>query len=455
MLIIQKHTGISAILKYKNLRYQLITIALILIVFFNSLHNGFLYESDDNWQLLNNKQVYNLAFSNIFNYFTSFYYGQYSPINTFVYSLLYYFFGLDPFWFHFLNVSVHILNALLVYKLIRVLISSSGSGDENAEIIAFIVSLLFGLHPMQTEAVVWISSSKIILYSFFFFLSLICYVKFVKDGKRLYLKYSLLLFIISIGAKEQAIVLPLCLLVIDVYCKRAHNFLYLIREKYIFFIIAFAFGVISIYAQRSTGFKLVDSQNYYTLYQRVVLACYATITYIINLISPVYLWKSNAFPFLPSQEMPGYLIIYPILVLLLIFHTIKIWNRKDRSEGTLVFCVLFFLVNIILLLHLVPMARWSLMADRYVYIPSVAVFFLITSVSIRTIKNYFYHKTTAVIVLATYIIVCCGSSYYLSNIWGNYSKRNRITFHHSNIDSTLTKFKSSILIHKILVIGNI
>jgi len=71
--------------------------------------------------------------------------------------------------FHAVNIGVHILNASLVYYLAVSLFADNGKKHT----LALISALFFLLHPLNTEAVIWISARPDLLCTFFFLLALI------------------------------------------------------------------------------------------------------------------------------------------------------------------------------------------------------------------------------------------------------------------------------------------
>ena len=77
--------------------------------------------------------------------------------------------GLDVWGYHLLNVLIHAGGALLVYGLVRRTAARSG-GD--AGWFALVVALIWGLHPLQTEAVTYISQRAEALVAFFYLLTL-------------------------------------------------------------------------------------------------------------------------------------------------------------------------------------------------------------------------------------------------------------------------------------------
>jgi len=124
--------------------------------------------------------------------------------------------GLGLFGFHLFNVSVHAANAVLVYLLFKNFdernSATSGHVDQQQS-GALIAALLFALHPVQTEAVTYISGRSISLMAFFYLSSLLSYIYGRQANSRslLYL-VSPLLFVLAMLTKETAVSLPLALL---------------------------------------------------------------------------------------------------------------------------------------------------------------------------------------------------------------------------------------------------
>jgi hypothetical protein len=140
------------------------------------------------------------------------------------------------------NTMLHIVNTVLVFFLARKL----AKGDQ---FIAFFTALLWGVHPMHTESVTWVSERKDVLYSLFFFASCIQYVKFTELGKRKFWISALLLFILSCLAKGMAVMLPLVLILIDHWCDKEPLSVKRLVQKVPFFIVALLFGLLAIHVQ--------------------------------------------------------------------------------------------------------------------------------------------------------------------------------------------------------------
>ena len=118
------------------------------------------------------------------------------------------------------NTLIHLLSVLLVFWFVLLLLKNKSeillSKIEKPLFVSFITALLFTIHPMRVESVVWVSERKDVLYSFFFLAACINYLKYLASKKqRKYLIYSFFLFLASCLSKGQAVVLPIMLLLLD------------------------------------------------------------------------------------------------------------------------------------------------------------------------------------------------------------------------------------------------
>ena len=114
----------------------------------------------------------------------------------------------DPIGFHLVNILLHALNAVLLFhigkKLIRVQDRNSA-----ADFIPWVAALLFALHPMQTEAVTYISGRSSSLMATFYLGALLAYLA----GRAW--PVSALLFVLALATRETAVTLPAALLLAE------------------------------------------------------------------------------------------------------------------------------------------------------------------------------------------------------------------------------------------------
>lgn len=117
------------------------------------------------------------------------------------------------FGFHLFNVAVHAVNAVLVLLLSRSFCNRFPSLRQHSGAIALTTALVFALHPVQTEAVTYISGRSMSLMAMFYFGSMLAYVRGV-ESKSVFQQHILssLLFGAAVAVRETAITLPFALL---------------------------------------------------------------------------------------------------------------------------------------------------------------------------------------------------------------------------------------------------
>ena len=376
-------------------------VILTIIIYFPAFFNGFI-NWDDNWYITENPYIRDFSFNGIINIFSNFYGGQYSPFTMLVFSLMNSIFGMNPVPFHILSVLLHIANALLVYKLLKLLFDNS--------LISIIVAGLFSINPLQVESVVWLSAIKITLSSFFYLASLISYINYIKkDFKSTYYFIALTLFAFSFLSKEQMIVLPLMLIVIDFTLKRNLFSSKVIIEKLPFLLTSLIFGIIILLASQSA----IDIYVFNSSHPLILISFvfYAFVQYLVKLALPVN--QSCFYTFPENIPMESWIISFFVLLLIIII-IIYVSNKSNKTN----FAISLFIINLIMpLLTLVIMSRSVFMAERYVYLSSIGLF-LIFALLIEKIKHN-YLKTFVIIVIAGYALFCSFQTYNRIKIWKN------------------------------------
>ena len=145
----------------------------------------------------------------------------YRPVLDVLYRLQYLFSGPNPFGYHLFNVIVHVINSLLVYQLF----SGFKYRVSLKEFQIWLVGLLFLLHPVQSQAVASIAGVSNLLFSLLCLLSFKFYMDF-REGtaarKIKNLSLSLACFILALFTKEQAVVLPLLIVLYELCFDKAN-----------------------------------------------------------------------------------------------------------------------------------------------------------------------------------------------------------------------------------------
>lgn len=374
-----------------------ISILLLLVVvtfsFYPSLKNYFV-NWDDNMYLLTNSLVKNLSSDNVKKIFTSSYYLNYQPLVLLSYAFEYKFFKLNPFWYHFNNLFLHLLNSVLVFWLIFLISKNIG--------ISLITSILFGVHPLHVESVAWVSGRKDVLYAFFYLSALIVYIYYLRSIKKTkYYIFTLVFFTLSCISKSTAITLSPLLFIFDYICNRKYT-KFVLLEKIPFFVISFIFGVISILSQDDA----IRKDIVLSIFSKVKVASYCIFFYIEKIFVPVKLSCFYPFPKISNNFMPSifnYSFFLTISIVIIIFLTARYTKR-------VIFGFLFFLISIFLNLQFIPLGG-ILTADRYTYIPALGIFFILAVIFIWLIKKIAYNFLFKVILVSTLMLLIANFAY--------------------------------------------
>src|SRR5437899_7086021 len=127
--------------------------------------------------------------------------SQYFPLVYTTFRIEHALWGLSPSGYHWVNLLLHVANALLVWAVLARLKIPG----------AWLAGAIFALHPVQVESVAWITERKNVLMGFFFLLTLLAWIAFVDERtKRPWLFYglALILYLLALSARTTACTLP-------------------------------------------------------------------------------------------------------------------------------------------------------------------------------------------------------------------------------------------------------
>ena len=133
--------------------------------------------------------------------------GNWAPLTWLSLMLDVQLFGVMPGALHVVNVALHLANSLLLFAVLHRMTRALWP--------SWIVAVLFALHPLHVESVVWISERKDVLSTFFWFLSLGAYVRYVESRSVRWYVVTGGLFCAGLLAKSMLVTLPFLLLLLD------------------------------------------------------------------------------------------------------------------------------------------------------------------------------------------------------------------------------------------------
>jgi Flp pilus assembly protein TadD len=235
-----------------------------LIVFLPALRGEFL-NWDDQANFLENPSYRGLHWSNLRWMFSTVYMGHYQPLTWLTLGIDYQLWGMDARGYHFTSILIHALNASLVLALAWPMLKRIGSSCPMAmrSGACVCVALLFALHPLRVESVAWITERRDVLATALLLAATLAYLK--RDhaqslnhqrAARWWLIAVYGLTALSLLAKAIGVVMPVVLLLIDMYpLKRTRRFTLwnLIAEKLPLLTLAIGIGILALWAQRTSG----------------------------------------------------------------------------------------------------------------------------------------------------------------------------------------------------------
>ena len=174
------------------------------VVYANALHNPFVY--DDHDTVLSNPSLTDLS-----NVRFLFVYSPFRPAVNITYALDRFVWGSGPFGFHLTNVALHaVATTLFCLLLLRLLVDAGLRRGRAAA--ALLGSALFAVHPLQSEAVGYVSGRSELLCAVWFMASLLAARRAMRSGRVATGAVAAASGLVALASKEVALVLPVIVL---------------------------------------------------------------------------------------------------------------------------------------------------------------------------------------------------------------------------------------------------
>lgn len=392
----------------KNIIWILLLVLVAAFLYYPVLFYGY-FPWDDFTYVRDNTDIKSISFGNIKHFFSKFYLGNYHPITMLSFAFDYKWGRGDVFYFHLTNILIHLANAILVFTLLNKF--------KIDKAICVLTALLFLVSPVQFESVIWIAERKNVLYAFFYLLSVLFFINYIERKNRINYLLTFCFFILALLSKAQAVTLPLTFLAILYFYFDTKELKQKIRILIPFFILSLFLGTLAVKAEMSHGY--INKQP-----ASLLVASYASLQYIIHIL---ILFKLSVFYSYPKAnlclEMVS--ILFVLAIIILFFYALK---KKWKFIAAMIF---LFVSNVILILQFIPIGE-AYMADRYCYVPSMIVYFLIVYTCFLLAKKYIWVKFIPLL----YLLLILFTAIQKIDLW----KSNKALFANSlahNPDSDL------------------
>ena len=293
--------------------------------------------------------------------------NYYRPLFMLALMAEHYVFGFKAWGFHLVSMILHSLNAVMVFLVVSLLFSrnavrakaDSASSLKTIHVSAFLAGLVFALHTINTESVVWISAVSELLFTLLLLISFYLYIK-AEDGPKRALPISVLCFFLALLTKETAIVLVLLIPAYEfsnhgrALCKRWRAYLpYLVTAAvYMAIRTSIVGGVVH--------HKVIDLSAWESLLNVFPLIA----RYFAKLMIPLGL--SIVYPIPPIHSIGAPAAIIGVAAALFFLCALLFF----RKNSFVFFGLLWIFIPLLPAMY-VPAISLSSMADRYLYLSTV------------------------------------------------------------------------------------
>ena len=359
-----------------SVRGAALSVALLVFLAYSPvLRNGFVSWDDDIY-VYQNPRLRNLSLPTVLGTFTSIHAsGNWHPLTELSHAADSAIWGMQAKGHHLTNLLLHGLNAGLVVLLLCALARARARWAESSArtIIAGIAAgLLWGLHPLRVESVAWVSERKDLLCASFYLAGLLCYLRYAGNAKQRFYIATLACLALALMSKPMAVSLPFVLLVLDAYPLERLGRVRLWRllvEKLPFVALASASAAVTLKAQRAGGaFRALHGLPLGT---KLLVAARATVSYLGKTLWPSELLPLYSYP--QDVSLATWRFAMPVVVLALLAAACVGLARRSRAPLATFLCYLLALLPVIGIVQVGPQA----MADRYTYLPAVALSLLV------------------------------------------------------------------------------
>src|SRR5947208_8060818 len=319
--------------------------------------------------------------------------SQYFPLVYTTFRIEHAVWGLDPTGYHWVNLLLHIANALLVW-LVLARLKVPG---------AWLAAMIFALYPVQVESVAWITERKKFLMVFFFLLTLLAWIAFVDEWtKRPWRFYALalVLYVLALSAKTTACTLPAALLLILWLQKKPISW-QRILQVIPFFFLGLGMGLVTVWWERYHQGTSRTLFAFLSPIERFLIASRAVWFYLSKLI-----WPSNLSFIYPKWNIsPAHPLDYVWLLAGVVLCAVIYFARRYVGRGVEV-AAAFFVATLSPVLGFIMLYtfRYTFVADHYQYLASIGPIAL-ASAGVATLAGTFKRSRPLILAVAVCLTV--------------------------------------------------
>jgi len=323
--------------------------------------------------------------------------------------------GLNVFGYHVVNLIIHLISALFVFWFVKLIFQTPEINKtkiySHSYPIAVFASLIFLLHPLQTESVTYISQRSTSLAALFCLLTLCLYIKFrllinAEDKNWLvYLIFSFISCIFAMFSKENAVTLPIMIIFSEFFFfklkKIKIGFLYLITLP-IIPVILICYNIANYTTLSKINGVQVSTGDYFYTQLRVL------ITYIRLFFLPINQNFDYDYPI--SNSLFDFRVIISLLfIFALVFIAFRIVRKYKLSS----FGIFWFFITLMPESSLIRID--DLIYEHRLYLPMVGFGIFLASILFYMLPKI--KLKTTMFILSAITLIMLGLTYNRNIIW--------------------------------------
>jgi Flp pilus assembly protein TadD len=357
-------------------------------------HGGFLW--DDDAYVINNEL---LTAANGWQriWFTLDSPSQYFPFTYSTFRIERALWGLNTTGYHWVNLLLHVGNALLVWAVLARL-KVRGS---------WLAAAIFALHPVQVESVAWITERKNVLMGFFFLLTLLAWIVFVDERSRrpwIFYCLALICYVLALSAKATACTLPAALFLILWLQKKPITMPRLIQIVP-FVVLGMGMGLLAVWWERYHQGTNRDVFEFLGPIERILVASRAVWFYLSKIF-----WPSNLTFIYPRWNISAAHVVDYIWLLAGVAAGIAIYFLRRYVGRSVEVAAAFFVATLTPVLGFIMLFtfRYTFVADHYQYLACIGPIAL-ASAGIVSLGDKFAQYRIAIISAALLMVAGLGT----------------------------------------------
>ena len=426
-------TSETTITRCRRNIFSLVSLFLLILITYSNTFDASWHFDDEN-NILNNKPLHltELNPQNIKKTFFADWNGSgklYRPVACLSFALNYYFGGIEVYGYHLINLIIHFLSSiflfLFVYHTLNLPILEARYGP-NSYFIALLAAVLWAINPVQTQAVSYVVQRMTSMAGLFCIMAMYFYFKGRTSAPKFLsgAHYFLCVVcgILAIGSKENAVMLPMVILLYDLFLVQGVTRKNLKRYSFFLLIAIFISLALALLMAGPSIFNpkslISGYQNRgFTLSERLLTEPRVVLFYVSLLLYPMpdRLCLEHGITLSTSLTTPISTVISIVAILLILCAA----AAGSRKWPFISFCIIFFFLNHLIEASVFPL---ELIFEHRNYLPSM-LFFVPLSILLSNGIQFFSRKRGLqgiLIIFVILVLIGWGHSTYARNmIWKN------------------------------------